>query len=211
MLFRSKPSLCGLITKYDVSTLKGVVLRDIILKYKKIVLRGDMLFTDNGVSGPVIFELSSRNSRVDYPYDVKIQLVNNISKLEEALQNDGNKAIKNVLNKFLPKSFVSFLLNFLRIDEKLKLKSLSTNTKVLLLENIKGFDMTFEKPRNGGETVFSGGVDLSKIGSNFESKLIGKLYFCGEILDVDGFCGGYNLQNCWTSGYLAGMSILETM
>lgn len=210
-LIELKPSLCGLITKYDVSTLKGVVLRDIILKYKKIVLRGDMLFTDNGVSGPVIFELSSRNSRVDYPYDVKIQLVNNISKLEEALQNDGNKAIKNVLNKFLPKSFVSFLLNFLRIDEKLKLKSLSTNTKVLLLENIKGFDMTFEKPRNGGETVFSGGVDLSKIGSNFESKLIGKLYFCGEILDVDGFCGGYNLQNCWTSGYLAGMSILETM
>ena len=206
-----KPSLCGLITKYDVSTLKGVVLKDIILKYKKIALEGDMLFTDNGVSGPVIFELSSRNSRVDYPYDVKIQFIKNISELEDALQNDGNKAIKNVLHKFLPKSFVGFMLKFLKIDEDMKVKSLPTNTKVLLLENIKGFGMTFVKSRKGGETVFSGGVDLSKIGSNFESKIVKNLYFCGEILDIDGFCGGYNLQNCWTSGHLAGMSILETM
>ena len=98
-----------------------------------------------------------------------------------------------------------------KIDGEIKCNSLKTNTKVLLLESIEGFSMTFVKPRKGGETVFSGGVDLSKITSNFESKLIEKLYFCGEILDIDGFCGGYNLQNCWTTGHLAGLNILETM
>lgn len=210
-LIELKPALCGLITKYDVSTLKGVVLKGVILKYKKIVLKGDMLFTDNGVSGPVIFKLSSVNSRVEYPYDVKIQLVEDLNQLEESLKNGNNKAIKTVLAEFLPKSFVAFLLNYLKIDGEVKCNSLKTNTKELLLGSIEGFEMTFIKPRKGGETVFSGGIDLAKIGSNFESKLIENLYFCGEILDIDGFCGGYNLQNCWSSGYLAGMNILETM
>ena len=210
-LIELKPSLCGLITKYDVSTLKGVVLKGVILKYKKIVLEGDMLFTDNGVSGPVIFKLSSVNSRVEYPFEVKIQLVKDLDKIESALKNSNNKAIKTVLCDFMPKSFVNYLLDFLKIDGEIKCNSLKANTKVLLLESIEGFTMTFVKPRKGGETVFSGGVDLSKITSNFESKLIEKLYFCGEILDIDGFCGGYNLQNCWTSGHLAGLNILETM
>ncbi len=210
-LIELKPSLCGLITKYDVSTLKGVVLKGVILKYKKIVLKGDMLFTDNGVSGPVIFKLSSLNSRVEYPYDVKIQLIEDINQLEESLKKGNNKAIKTVLADFLPKSFVAFLLNYLKIDGEVKCNSLKTNTKELLLGSIKAFEMTLVKSRKGGETVFSGGVDLSKIGSSFESKLVKNLYFCGEILDIDGFCGGYNLQNCWSSGYLVGMSILETM
>ena len=117
----------------------------------------------------------------------------------------------NVVSEFVPKSFTKFLLNYLKIDENIKVKSLNTNTKVLLLETIKGLELEVVSTRKGGETVFSGGVDLGKIDSNFKSKLVDKLYFCGEILDVDGLCGGYNLQNCWSSGYLAGVDILKTM
>ena len=210
-LIELKPSLCGLITKYDVSTLKGVVLRDVIIKYNKIVLTGDMLFTDNGVSGPVIFKLSSLNSRIGFPYSVKIQILNDVEKLNQALETNKNKSFKNVLSEFFPKSFVKFMLDFLKIDGELKCNSLKTNTKVLVQEFIQGWLVDIVGARKGGETVFSGGVDLSKIGSNYQSKLVDKLYFCGEILDVDGLCGGYNLQNCWSSGYLAGVDILKTM
>lgn len=210
-LIEFKPSLCGLVIKYDVSTLKGVVLKDVSLKYKKIVLEGDMLFTDNGISGPVVFKLSSINSRVKFPYSVKVQLIKSVDELVKRLETSSDKALHNVLSEFLPKSFTKFLLKNLKIDENIKIKSLNTNTKVLLLEAINGFELEVLCARKGGETVFSGGIDLNKIDSNFQSKLINNLYFCGEILDIDGFCGGYNLQNCWSSGYLAGVNILKTM
>lgn len=210
-LIELKPSLCGLITKYDVSTLKGVVLKDIILRYKKIALEGDMLFTNNGISGPVVFKLSSINSRINFPYSVKIQIIKDLKNFERRLEEAGDKALHNVVSEFVPKSFTKFLLNYLKIDENIKVKSLNTNTKVLLLETVKGLELEVVSTRKGGETVFSGGVDLGKIDSNFKSKLVDKLYFCGEILDVDGLCGGYNLQNCWSSGYLAGVDILKTM
>jgi len=206
-----KPSLCGLVTENNFSTLKGVVLKDIILKYKNIILKDDMLFTDNGVSGPVIFKLSSINSRNEYPYSVKIQLSDKLDIIEKNLENADNKAIKTLLSTCFPKSFVKFFLKYLKINPEIKCKSLNNNTKVLLLENLKNFPLTFKGTRKGGETVFSGGVNLDEISSNMESKLIKNLYICGEILDIDGFCGGYNLQNCWSTGYLAGIAILKTM
>lgn len=206
-----KPSLCGLVTKNDFSTLKGVVLNDIIIKYNKIVLEGDMLFTDNGVSGPVIFKLSSINSRVGYPYEIKIKFIPNKIDLEKLLKLNNNRTLKNALSNVLPKSFVKYILNFLKIDETLKINCITSNTRELLLKSLNSFSVTVISARKGGETVFSGGISLSEIGSNLESKLVENLYFCGEILDIDGFCGGYNLQNCWSTGHLAGCSILETM
>ncbi len=206
-----KPALCGLITKDDFSTLKGVVLKDLIVKYENITLEGDMLFTDKGVSGPVIFELSSINSRVVYPYSFKIKLIKNLEDFEKALNINTNRTLKNVLSDFLPKSFVKFFLKFLNIDSELKCKSITSNTKGLLLKSLDDFLITVEGTKKGGETVFSGGLNLDEITSNFESKLINNLYFCGEILDIDGFCGGYNLQNCWSSGVLVGLNILKAM
>lgn len=206
-----KPALCGLITNDDFSTLKGVVLKNVLLKNGKITLEGDLLFTDFGLSGPIIFELSSINSRVGYPYSCKIKFIKDIENFEKALEYSKDKTLKNVLSEYLPKSFVKFFLDFININPELKCKNISANTKVLLLECLSSFSVTFNGARNGYETVFSGGVNLDEITSNFESKLIKNLYFCGEILDIDGFCGGYNLQNCWSSGALAGMSILKAM
>ncbi|MBR1907438.1 aminoacetone oxidase family FAD-binding enzyme [bacterium] len=206
-----KPALCGLVTEDNFSTLKGVVLKNIILKHKKIILKGDMLFTDNGVSGPVIFQLSSINSREVYPYSVKIKLIENEEDFENSLKSSGSKNIKNVLSEYLPKSFVKYFLQKLKINPETKCGAFNGNTKVLLLESLCSFEITFICVRNGGETVFSGGVNLDEIDSNLESKLVKNLYFCGEILDVDGFCGGYNLQNCWSTGCLTGIAILKNM
>ncbi len=210
-LYDLKPSLCGLVTKEDFSTLKGVVLKDVLIKNGNMMLEGDMLFTDSGVSGPVIFELSSINSRVGYPYSCKIKLIKNIVNFEDSLNVNRNMALKKLLSEILPKSFVKFFLNSLNIDLELKCKSLNSNSKGLLLESLNGFLITVMGAKNGGETVFSGGVNLDEITSNFESKMIDNLYFCGEILDIDGFCGGYNLQNCWSSGTLVGLNIVKTM
>ena len=121
------------------------------------------------------------------------------------------KELKTVLGSILPKSFVNFLLNRTQISDKIKCNQISYNTKGLLLEALSSFEVEIIGSRKGGETVFSGGVCLDEISSNLESKLIKNLYFCGEILDVDGFCGGYNLQNCWSTGALAAINILQTM
>ena len=206
-----KPSLCGLVTENEFSTLKGVVLKDVILKYQKIILEGDILFTDNGVSGPVIFQLSSINSRVGYPYEINLKLLPEDLDFENFLKVNNNKTIKNALSEILPKSFVKYLLGLLNINENEKSNTLDNNTKVLLLKCLNEHLITVVSPRKGGETVFSGGLNLAEIGSNLESKFIKGLYFCGEILDIDGFCGGYNLQNCWSTGCLAGCDILKTM
>ena len=62
----------------------------------------------------------------------------------------------------------------------------------------------------GGEVVTSGGVDLNEVNSKtMESKIVPNLYFCGEVLDIDGFCGGFNLQNCWSTAYVAAQGIIS--
>lgn len=206
-----RPALCGLVTKNNFSTLKGVVLKGVELKFKKIALKGDMLFTDNGISGPVVFELSSYNSRELFPYKIKIKFLEDVEKLSNALELGKDKLVKNVLHKFLPKSFVDFLLMELKIDKNLKCKQLQTNTKVLVLEYLLSANVVVVGARKGGETVFSGGLDLKELGNNFELKKHKNMYVCGEILDVDGLCGGFNLQNAWSSGYLTASAILKTM
>ncbi len=70
------------------------------------------------------------------------------------------------------------------------------------------FEISVISPSKEGEVVTSGGVCLDEVNAKtMESKLVDGLYFCGEVLDIDGFCGGFNLQNCWSTGYIAGNSI----
>ena len=74
---------------------------------------------------------------------------------------------------------------------------------LLIFENLKNFKINILKPRPDGETVMCGGVDLNEINpKTLEHKFIKNLYFVGEVLDIDGFCGGFNLQNCWSGAFV---------
>ena len=83
-----------------------------------------------------------------------------------------------------------------------------SNTKVLLDKNLRNFEFRIIATRKDGEIVTCGGINLKEIDpKTFESKIYPNLYFCGEVLNIDGFCGGFNLQNCWTSGFLSANAI----
>jgi len=78
----------------------------------------------------------------------------------------------------------------------------------LIFKSLAAFEVNVISPARDGEVVTSGGVCLDEINpKTMQSKLIDGLYFCGEVIDVDGFCGGFNLQNCWSTGYISGISV----
>ena len=77
-----------------------------------------------------------------------------------------------------------------------------------IYKSLTEFEVNVVSPAKDGEVVTSGGVDLKEINpKDIQSKLVENLYFCGEVIDVDGFCGGFNLQNCWSTGFIAGNAI----
>ena len=94
------------------------------------------------------------------------------------------------------------------IDFIKKCHQITKEERTLLQNILTSFEINITNPIKEGEIVSSGGINLSEINSKtMESKLTKGLYFCGEVIDVDGFCGGYNLQNCWSTGYVAGINL----
>ena len=79
-----------------------------------------------------------------------------------------------------------------------------------ILHKLQNYEILVTGTVPDGEVVTSGGVDLNEVDSKtMESKLVPNLYFCGEVMDIDGFCGGFNLQNCWSTGYVASQGIMH--
>ena len=198
-------ALVGLTTGIDYSELAGVSIKNV--KCDKFV--GDILFTHRGISGPLVYTLSSIYARRSFPYNLSFQLHENFD-LQELLNTNSNKEIKNLLGQFLPKSFSSMLLNMLNINPELKCHKIDRKTRDKIKEKLNNFIITVTGKFPQGEVVTCGGVDLTEINpKTLESKKYPNLYFCGEILDIDGFCGGFNLQNCWSTGYITAKSILK--
>ncbi len=185
-----KAALCGLKLSADSPKYpQGVVLRTNC---------GDILFTKNGVSGPLIYKISSINARKNFPYEITIPIID-IQELEKSVRENPKKTIGNIVSKYIPKSLARTILN--NHDKKC---ANITNNEIKELENITfkvvGCDAK-------GEIVTCGGVDLREINNHCQSKINPKIYFCGEVMDIDGFCGGYNLQNCWSSAYCVAENI----
>ena len=115
--------------------------------------------------------------------------------------------MKNILSKYLPQKFVKYLLGNLA---EIKAHQIDGKTRDWVLERIRNFELNITGINKGEETVTSGGYNLDEISSKtMESKLYQNLYFTGECLDIDGFCGGFNLQNAWSTAYIAAESILN--
>lgn len=167
----------------------------------------DILFTHEGISGPLTYKISSINARNAFPYDIHFNFCGSIN-LQELLNANPHKNIKNLLSEIIPKSFAEHLLQDFNPDEKCH--NINGKIRDAIESRLLDYKITVTGIAKGGEVVTCGGVDLKEVDSRtMESKIIPNLYFCGEVLDIDGFCGGFNLQNCWSTAFVAAQSILS--
>lgn len=177
---------------------------------------GDLLFTHFGVSGPAVMSQAGKiaplleKGQAGLLIDVFPE--SSIEKLSEQLTNilanSGAKAIKNALLGIAPANLLPIILRNAGVNPDKKAAEISKEERNAIIENIKSMKLTVKKIRPLKEAqVTAGGVDLSQVNpKTLESKIIPDLYFAGEILDVDGDSGGFNLQWAWSSGYVAGTS-----
>lgn len=218
-IIESKPSLTGLISAENFKGVQGVSLKDVEARIfyldKKFApeydLRGDLLFTHEGISGPLAYKISSICARFDYSKETPLLIRLNFLKaeldLQSMLNSNPKKDIKNLLAEFVPKSLAEYILQACQINFDEKCCNINGKMRDLILKSLQEFEITVISPAKEGEVVTSGGVSLKEIDAKtMQSKLVEGLYFCGEVIDIDGFCGGFNLQNCWSTGFVAGMN-----
>ncbi len=214
------PSLVPLeVEESFCNEIKGLSLRNVNLKLvsnEKTVFEdfGEMMFTPFGVTGPLVISASSHlnEKTTNYIYiDLKPALSE--KQLDERILRDFkefcNKDFANSLNKLLPKSIISVIIDLCGINPHKKCNAITKQERMQLLKVLKGLKLTVTKKRPIKEAIItSGGISVKEINpSTMESKLVKGLYFCGEIIDVDAYTGGYNLQIAYSTGYLAGTNI----
>lgn len=208
-------------------TLQGLSLREIRLsvmnqKGKEIVGHEmDMLFTHFGVSGPAALRCSMFvNKELELGYgDVtlmldalpKMSVADLIKAIDERIADQGNKSIKNGLKHLLPERYLEFLLKELNIDDNKPLKQLTDEEKLAFSELVKGFIITgYETYPLDKSFVTGGGIELKEVKpKSMESKLVDGLFFAGELLDVNGYTGGYNITAAFVTGHVAGKHAAE--
>lgn len=205
-----KPALVGLVTSENFSNLMGTTLKNVMNNETGIT--DDMLFTHFGISGPLIYTVSSIYARREHPYQLSFNICPELDKMnfQQILNNNPHKLLKNVLSEYIPHKFAEFLLNKLNISSAIKSHRVNGEMRDLILDKLNNFTVNIKSTKKDGETVSAGGVSLDKINSKtMESKEVSGLYFCGEVIDVDGFCGGFNLQNCWSTAYIASQGLCD--
>jgi predicted Rossmann fold flavoprotein len=217
-----KPSLVPLLTGEKwVGELQGLSLKNVevtlINKNGKKVYTdfGEMLFTHFGVSGPVI--LSASRHILDYGYkDVKLHIdlkpALTHEKLDERIQRDfekySRKQFKNSLEDLLPQKLIPVVTMLSRIAPDKFINQVTKDERRNLVKLLKDLELTITGSRPVTEAIVtSGGISTDEINpSTMESKIVKGLFFAGEVIDVDGYTGGFNLTIAFSTGYLAGMN-----
>ncbi len=215
-----QPSLVPLETKEAfVKDLQGLGLKNVratlISPRGKVGEEfGEMLFTHFGISGPIILTLSTvaveelARGKVELSIDFKPALSREQveKRLAREFQMGGRKKISNILTNLLPKRMVPIFLQRAGILPEQKGGEIRIEDRRRLVELLKDWRLTLRGPRPIEEAIVtSGGITVKEISpSTMESKIVRNLYFCGEIIDVDGKTGGYNLQAAFSTGWVAG-------
>lgn len=218
-----KPSLVPLVSNDNwVKNLQGLSLKNIAIKLtkengKKIYEDfGELIFTHFGLSGPVILSASSHAIKYDFKniyieIDLKPALDENLldKRISRDFQKYINKQFKNSLNDLFPKKLIPVIIELSKINENKIVNQITKEERLRLLNLIKSLKVRINGSRPIDEAIVtSGGVEVKEINpSTMESKIIKGLYFAGEIIDVDGYTGGYNLTIAFSTGVLAGNSI----
>lgn len=218
-----KPALVPLVAKKEskiqCQQMQGLSLRNVGLKLfnnNKLIYEdfGEMLFTHYGVTGPIILSASSHlvrqelnNPRIEI--DLKPALTD--EKLDERILRDfeteKNKEFRNSLDQLLPQKMIPVILEILQINKKVN--EVKKVERQKLVRTLKRFSIEIEGFRDISEAIItSGGINVKEINpKTMESKLIKNLYFAGEIIDVDAYTGGFNLQIAYSTGYTAGIGV----
>ena len=221
-----KYGLVPLLTKKNLSNIAGTTLYDVVISYKKSKVGGNVLFSHVGLTGPGIINLSNEISESmaynlldeepDFHIEIAIDLCPDFSRdqLNEKFTNDfqakGKTMLKNYLKLFLTNNFIEFFLKESNLDAEIQLSRINKKSKNRLIENLKRFAFEIVGFNSDLAKVTIGGVNLSNINpKTMESIITPNLFFAGEILDLHGPTGGYNLKIAFSTGYLAGISASE--
>lgn len=217
-----KPALTPVILKEKiVGELEGLSLRNVRVSVyqnnkKQDERFGEALFTDKGLSGPVVLDMSKKIGELLKEGSVKILIdykpALDFGELDLRIQKDfsqlQNKIFKNSLDELLPQKLIPVVIELSGIDPQKKINLVTKEERKKLVHLLKEMEFNVEKLLGFDKAIVtSGGVSLREIDPKaMKSKLIDNLYFAGEVLDLDASTGGYNLQECWSTGHLAGKS-----
>ena len=198
-----RPSLVGLNTKEKSKEISGIVVRNVNCNG----LTDDLLFTHFGISGPLAYKISSIKARDNFPYKLNFDLHPQEINLQELLNTNPHKDIKNILSKFIPHGLIKYLIGDIA---DIKAHKIDGKTRDFILSKLHNLELTVIGTNKGEETVTAGGIDLSEINpKTMELKKYQNIYCIGEALNIDGFCGGYNLQNAWSTAFVAKEAITD--
>ena len=217
-----EPALVPLVIREECcKKLQGLSLKNVSLtmscgKKKLYQGFGEMLFTHYGVSGPLVLSASSflgkRKGEEELLLTVDLKPALSEEQLDKRILRDFeenlNRQFKNALNGLYPSKLISVMIERSGIDPEKKVHEITRQERRRLSELTKAFTLHVREKRGFDEAVITqGGVSVKEINpSTMESRLVRGLYFAGEVLDLDGLTGGFNLQIAWSTGYLAGIS-----
>lgn len=219
---RTQPSLVPLTVPGDIcAEMMGLSLRNVALTVcesgKKIFTDfGEMLFTHFGVSGPLILSASSHMRDIaqrDYTIHIDLKPALDETALDKRVQSDfekyRNSDFINALGDLLPKKMIPVIVRLSGIDPREKVHSITREQRLGLVRLMKDFALKVDGTRPIDEAIVtSGGVDVREVSpKTMESRLVHGLYFAGEILDVDAYTGGFNLQIAWSTAYCAANAV----
>ena len=216
-----KPALVGIeLNGSDFSSLQGVSLKNVSIRAivnDKIVYSdfGEMIFTHFGVSGPIILSSSSilnkhEISNTKISIDLKPALSNETlnNRFLREFKDNNSKAIHTIMRSLLPKSLIDVVLSRANIRASKNCSEITHEERNRLIKTLKNLDFKVKRLRPIDEAIVtSGGVNVKEINpKTMESKIIRQLFFAGEVLDIDAFTGGFNLQLAFSTGYVAGIN-----
>ena len=216
------PSLVPLETVEDVSEIMGVSLKNVVLKIKnnqngRVVFEemGEMLFTHFGLSGPLVLSASCHMAKMErgkYSAVIDFKPALDEKTLDSRILSDFSKQLnrdfRNALGGLLPSKIIPFMVRKSGIDPLTKVNAITREQRQHLVGILKGLSLEIDGFRPIREAIITqGGVSVGEINpSTMESKLVKGLYFAGEVIDVDAYTGGYNLQIAFSTGALAGQN-----
>ncbi len=203
----------------DCRDMQGLSLRNVGVKLfgakGKLLYKdfGELLFTHFGVSGPTVLSASAHMKREGCTIQIDLKPALDEGKLNDRLLRDleqyKNRTMENALTDLLPRSMIPVVLRRLNIPGDLQANSLKKEQRRALVALLKAFEVQISGKRPVSEAIItSGGVKVSEIDpKTMESKLCKGLFFAGEIIDCDGYTGGFNLQIAWATAYAAGIAV----
>ncbi len=220
-----KPSLIPLESSSPLCRrMQGLSLKNVALraldKDEKVLYSdfGEMMFTHFGVTGPMILSASSYILNKDFSeitLSIDLKPALDEQTLDARLISDftaaSNKDFKNALGALLPSKMIEPFIDYVGIPDRKKVNLITKEERKKIRTSLKDFRIPITRPRPIDEAIItSGGVSVKEITpKTMESKLVDNLYFAGEIIDVDAYTGGFNLQIAFSTGYLAGKSAAE--